>query len=68
MIPKTDGDAAPLGQRPLSVLSVVYRIWFSARMVQLGDWLRFWGPGSVYSTGGGRSSVEAWYTAAFDIG
>ena len=25
MIPKTDGDAAPLGQRPLSVLPVVYR-------------------------------------------
>ena len=26
MIPKTDGDAALLGQRPLSVLPVVYRI------------------------------------------
>ena len=32
MIPKTDGDATPLGQRPLSVLPVVYRIWASARM------------------------------------
>ena len=35
MIPKTDGDATPLGQRPLSVLPVVYRIWASSRMVQL---------------------------------
>ena len=35
MIPKVDGDATPLGQRPLSVLRVVYRIWASARMVQL---------------------------------
>ena len=26
MISKTDGDATPLGQRPLSVLPVVYRI------------------------------------------
>ena len=26
MIPKTDGDATPLGQRPHSVLPVVYRI------------------------------------------
>ena len=26
MIPKTDGDATPLGQRPLSVLPIVYRI------------------------------------------
>ena len=36
--PKADGDAtpAPLGQCPLSVLPVVYRIWASAWMVQLG--------------------------------
>ena len=37
MIPKTGGDATPLGHRPLSVLPVVYRIWASARMVQLED-------------------------------
>ena len=40
MIPKVDGDATPLGQRPLSVLPVVYRIWASARMVQLEPWFR----------------------------
>ena len=32
MIPKSDGDATPLGQRPLTVLPVVYRIWASTRM------------------------------------
>ena len=32
MIPKTDGDATSLGQRPSSVLPIVYRIWASARM------------------------------------
>ena len=37
-IPKTDGNATPLGQRPLSVLPVVYRIWASAGMGQL-EWL-----------------------------
>ena len=31
------GDATPLGQRPLSVLPVVYRIWASVRMGQLED-------------------------------
>ena len=66
MIPKTDGDATPLGQRPLSALPVVYRIWASARMGQLEDWFRFWVPDSVFSAGGGRSSVEAWYTSALD--
>ena len=67
MIPKTDGDATPLGQRPLSVLPVVYRIWASSRMVQLEGWFKSWVPDSVFSAGGGRGSVEAWYTSAFDI-
>ena len=33
----------------LSVLSVVYRIWAAARMVQLEDWFRSWVPVSVLS-------------------
>ena len=67
MIPKTDGDATPLGQRPLSVLPIVYHIWASACMVQLEGWFKSWVPDSVHSAGGGRSSVEAWYAAALDI-
>ena len=54
MIPKTDGDATPLGQRPLSVLPIVYRIWASTRMGQLGDWFKSWVPDSVFSAGDGR--------------
>ena len=38
MIPKSDGDATPLGQRPLPVLPVVCRVWASTRMVQLEGW------------------------------
>ena len=67
MIPKTGGDATPLGQRPLSVLPIVYRIWASAGMGQLDGWFRSWVPVSVFSAGGGRGSVEAWYTSALDI-
>ena len=44
MIPKTDGDATPLRQRPLSVRPVVYRCWASARMVQLEEWFSVTGP------------------------
>ena len=58
MIPMDDGDATPLGQRPLSVLPVVDRIWASARS---------WVPDSFFSAGGGRGSVEAWCTTALDI-
>ena len=67
MIPKTDGDATPLGQRPLSVLPVVYRFWASARMRQLEGWFKSWVPDSVFSAGGGRGSVEAWYTSSLDV-
>ena len=67
MIPKSDGDATPLGQRPLSVLPIVYRIWASARMGQLYGCFRSWVPDSVFSVGSGRGSVEAWCTSALDI-
>ena len=67
MIPKTDGGATPLGQKPLSGLPIVHRIWASARMVQLDDWFRSWVPDYVFSAGGGRGSVEAWYTSSLDI-
>ena len=67
MIPKNDGDATPLGQRPLSVLPIAYRIWGSARMRQLDEWFQSWVPDSVFSAGCGRSCVEAWYTAAPDV-
>ena len=36
-------------------------------MGQLDGWFRSWVPDSVFSAGGGRSSVEAWYTTALDI-
>ena len=67
MFPKTDGDATPLGQRPLSVLPIVYHVWASARMGQLYGWFQSWVPESVFSAGGGRSSVEVWYASALDI-
>ena len=59
MIPKSDGDATPLGQRPLSVLPIVYRIWASTPVGQLEDWCQSWVLDSVFSAGGGRGSVEA---------
>ena len=67
MIPKIEGDATSLGERPLSVLPIVYRVWASARMCQLDGWFKSWVPESVFSAGGGRASVEAWYTSALDI-
>ena len=67
MIPKADGDSTLLGQRPLSVLQVVYRLWASLRLGHLREWVSGWLPKSVYSLGNGLSSVEAWFSTALDI-
>ena len=68
MIPKADGeDSTPLGQRPLSVLPVVYRLWASLRLGHLREWVEEWLPQSVFSLGNGLSSVEAWFSTALDI-
>ena len=67
MIPKAEGDSTPLGQRPLCVLPVVYRLWASVRLAHLKEWFYSWDPDSVFSAGKGVSSVDAWYATASDI-
>ena len=67
MFPEADGDSIPLGQRPLCVLPIASWLWASVRLLHLGEWFRSWVPDSVFSTGGGRSSVEAWYSTALDL-
>ena len=42
MIPKADGDSTLLGQRRLSVLPVVYRLWASLRLGHLREWVEGW--------------------------
>ena len=66
LIPKVDGDSTPVGQGPLGVLPVVYRLWASLRLGHLREWVEGWLPRSVYSLGDGLSSVEAWFSTALD--
>ena len=66
LIPKVDGDSTPLGQRPLSVLPVVYRLWASLRLGHLREWVEVWLPKAVYNLGNGLSLVEAWFSTALD--
>ena len=49
------------------MLPVVYRVWASVRMGQLEGWFKSWVLDAVFSAGGGRGSVEAWYTTSLDI-
>ena len=61
MIPKVDEDCTLFGQRPLCVLTVIYRLQASVRLEHLTGWFQSWMPDSVFSAGGARSSEEAWY-------
>ena len=58
-VPKVDGDSTPLGQRHLSVLPVVYRLWASLGLCHLKDWDQGW----VMAW----SLVEAWFSTALNI-
>ena len=51
MVPKADGDSTPLGQRPISVLPVVSRLWASVKLGHLREWVEGWLPESVFSLG-----------------
>ena len=42
-IAKAEGDSTPLGQRPLCVLPVVYRLWASVRLAHLSGLVLFLG-------------------------
>ena len=67
MIPKAEGDSTSLGQRPLCVLPVVYRLWASVRLAHLKEWFYSWVPDSVFSARKNVSSVDAWYATSIDI-
>ena len=68
LILKSDGDATPLGQWPLSVLpDRVSYLGLCSYGAASGVVFKSWVPDSVFSAGGGRGSVEAWYATALDI-
>ena len=49
------------------MLPNAYRLWASHRLGHLREWVETWLPKSVFSLGNGLSSVEAWFSTAFDV-
>ena len=67
LIPKTDSDGSPSNLRPLSILSVIYRLWASVRLKELMIWQESW---AHPSQTGFRSSLEcsdSLYPLALDV-
>ena len=52
---------------PWCVLAVENRLWASLRLGLLTRRFQSRMPDSVFSAGGGRSPVEAWYSTALEI-
>ena len=48
-------------------LPVAYRLWASVRLKHLQSWFESLVPRSVFSAGGGWSSVQAWYSTGLDL-
>ena len=67
MIPKSDGDSTPLGQRPCAFFRLLIGSGLRLGCCTLRTGSGLGCPQSVFSAGGGRSSVEAWYSTALDI-
>ena len=67
LIPKEEGGVPPLGQRPLTLLSFLYRLWAAARLSQLKPWLKAWQDPAVFSAGAGAGAMDAWYHTAVEI-
>ena len=64
---KGDADSTPLGQRPLCYFQLLIGFGHLLGYSIFMGWFESWVPESVFSAGGGRSSVEAWYSIALDL-
>ena len=58
LIPKGDGGA-PLDQRPITVTSIIYRMWAAIRMRHSTDWQDSWMSGSQHGARAKHSTVNA---------
>ena len=67
LIPKTDGSADPGAQRPITVMSVVYRLWASTRLHQCEDWQSEYLPWHMHGFCKGRSVEDGIWQASMRI-
>ena len=67
LIPNTEGEATLLGQRALSVLPAVYRVWVSVRLLHLHEMFWSWVLASVLRAGSGFSSTVVWCPTSLDL-
>ena len=67
LIPKSDSDGSPSSLRPLSILSVVYRLWASCRLEELLSWQELWAHPSQSGFRPLKECLDAWYPLALHV-
>jgi hypothetical protein len=63
---KKEGPASPLNHRPISVSSVLYRLWGAIRWTDLVNWQRTWLHDEQFGFHPGRSCEDAAVTVLLD--
>ena len=66
LLPK-EGPPGPLNLRPLTILSVIYRIWAGIRASQLRDWQETWIHKSLHGGRAGHETLDGVFETNLDI-
>ena len=62
-----EGPPGPLNLRPLTILSVIYRIWAGIRASQLRDWQETWIHRSLHGGRAGHETLDGVFETNLDI-
>ena len=57
----------PMAYWVLKVTSILYRLWATVRLRNLGDWVGQWSDPGLFAGVPGAGAEEAWYLTALDI-
>ena len=66
LLPK-EGPPGALNLRPLTILSVIYRIWAGIRAAQLRGWQESWVHKSLHGGRGGHETLDGVFETNLDI-
>ena len=67
LIPKEGGSTDPMNQRPLTVLSTIYRAYAGLRYDDLERWRAQWTDSNIYGGEPDKEAIHATLSAAMDI-
>eukprot|EP00973_Karenia_brevis_P038607 5327511-Karenia_brevis.AAC.1 len=65
-VPKGEGDG-PLDARPITVMSVIYRMWAASRLKHIKTWQEAWASPDQHGARPGRCTADVYWSIALKI-